>query len=311
MKKKIIPISDLNNKNDYISIPENIYLYFKQRDKIDSRGDDRTKKVEDLLTCSNNKKISCRKLAELYMVKYKEKISKTVVNQILRNKLGYRFLKTNIKNKIITTIESKKQAFFVLKIIIRHLKLGGYIIFIDESTFTTVNNNYKTWRHPSEQIFFDYNDNGKRNLLLAISHKKVEYFKINDCNTTSEVFKNFFIELLNNLDESEIKNAIFFMDNATVHSTLDLMQFYSEKKLKILYNVPYVSYFNIVELCFRTLKNHIYKNLYSSINEVENDLLNLLKSEKIKNQLPLLFKETLKQYIKFIKDNINYNLNLI
>ena len=44
---------------------------------------------------------------------------------------------------------------------------------------------------------------------------------------------------------------------------------------------------------------------------MENDLLNLLKSEKIKNQLPLLFKETLKQYIKFFKDNINFNLNLI
>ena len=84
-----------------------------------------------------------------------------------------------------------------------------------------------------------------------------------------------------------------------------------KKKLKVLFNIPYESYFNMVELCFRALKNHIYKNLYSSIKEMENDLVNLLNSETIKNQLPLLFKETLKEYIKFIKENINDNLNFI
>ena len=122
-----------------------------------------------------------------------------MVNQILKNKLGYKFLKTNVKNKVITTIESKKQAFFVIKIILRHLKLGGYIIYIDESTFTTINNNYKTWRLPSEQIIFDYKDNSKINLLLDVSNEKVVYFKINDCNSTSEVFKNFISELLYNI----------------------------------------------------------------------------------------------------------------
>ncbi len=71
-----------------------------------------------------------------------------------------------------------------------------------------------------------------------------------------------------------------------------------------------MSYFNMVELCFRALKNDIYKNLYSSREEVERDILYLLKSEKIKKQLPYLYKETLNQYIKFMKDNFYYNLNL-
>ena len=92
------------------------------------------------------------------------------------------------------------------------------MVYIDESTFTIINNNYKTWLHPSEQIFFYYKDNSKINLLLAVSNKNLVYFKINDCNTKSDAFKNFIYELLYNLDESEKKDALFFIDNVIVHT---------------------------------------------------------------------------------------------
>ena len=88
-----------------------------------------------------------------------------------------------------------------------------------------------------------------------------------------------------------------------------MMKLYSEKKLKILYNVPYLSYFNMVELVFRTLKSIIYKELFNSIKEVENKVVDLLKSETLETQLNLLFKETIQQYIRFIKDRINLNIN--
>lgn len=99
--EKIMPNNDLNNKNNYIDIPEDIYLYFEQRVKIYSKGDEKTRKIKDLIDCLNGIKISCRKLAELYISRYKEKISKTVVNQILKNKLGYKFLKLMLKIKLL------------------------------------------------------------------------------------------------------------------------------------------------------------------------------------------------------------------
>ena len=99
------------------------------------------------------------------------------------------------------------------------------------------------------------------------------------------------------------------MDNESVHSKLEMMQFYSNKKIKVLFNTPYISYFNMVEFCFRSLKAIIYNKLFSSIVEIRNKLIDLLKSEEIKKRLPYLFKETLKQYIIFIDYNLSFNLS--
>ena len=63
--EKIMPNNDLTNKNNYIDIPEDIFLYFEQRVKIDSKGDEKTRKIKDLIDCLNGIKLSCRKLAEL------------------------------------------------------------------------------------------------------------------------------------------------------------------------------------------------------------------------------------------------------
>ena len=50
---------------------------------------------------------------------------------------------------------------------------------------------------------------------------------------------------------------------------------------------------NMVELVFRSLKL----------------IINLIKGEKIKLQLRLLYKETIEKYINFINDKINDNIN--
>ena len=90
------------------------------------------------------------------------------------------------------------------------------------------------------------------------------------------------------------------MDNASIHLSFAPMNFYFENGLKILFNVPYISYFNMVELCFRAIKKEIYELLFSSIYEVEEKIEEILESEKLKKQIPLLFKETLREYIKYI-----------
>ena len=65
----------------------------------------------------------------------------------------------------------------------------------------------------------------------------------------------------------------------------------------------------MVELCFRSLKKVIHDNLFFSIEEVESKIIDILESQKFQAQLPLLFKETLREYIKYLEDNFNYNLN--
>lgn len=296
-------------KKKFLTIPKHIYDYFTNMHTIYQYSDNRTILVKNLINGLNGEKISCRKLSKLYFEKYGQSISKNTINQILRNKLNMHFLKTNPKNEKLLSSNSIKQTFFVLKILIRHIKLGGNVIYIDESSFSTVNNNYKTWRHQNSQVFNPISDNKKINLILAVNNEKFIHWKFLNQNTTSESFKNFFLEMVNKMEKSELKKSLFFMDNASIHSALEMMKLYSNNNLKILFNVPYLSYFNMVELVFRSLKSIIYKTLFSSIKEVEDILRKLIEGEKLRLQLGLLFKETIKQYIKFINDKINYNIN--
>ena len=295
----------------YIFIFEDFYHYFGSQKVIKPILDNRALQIESLLKTHRTEKISCRKLSELYFNKYNMYISRQTVNRILRNQLGFKFLKTHVKNKIILKEISISQSFFVLKIIIRHLKLGGDIIFVDESTFYTKNNNYKTWRKSEEYIFHDFDDSAKRNLILAVSSKDIIYWELTNDNIKGNNFKGFIEKMLKNIVPSERKNFLVFMDNASIHSSFNAMKFYFESGLKILFNVPYISFFNMVELCFRSIKKQIYELLFFSIKEVEEKIEEILEGEKLKKQIPLLFKETLREYIKYIEENKNINLNNI
>ena len=65
----------------------------------------------------------------------------------------------------------------------------------------------------------------------------------------------------------------------------------------------------MAELCFRSIKKIIYGFIYSSIKEVEDKVIEILESDQLYAQIPLLYKETLREYIKFIEDNSNIDLN--
>ena len=293
----------------YIEIPKNIALFLSKRTKIIPKLDERAINVQNLIKNHKHERLSCRSLAELYKNTYNKNISKTTINIILKHQLGLKYLKMSVKNNILLSSESIRQTYFILKIIIRHLKLKGKIIFIDESTFYTKNINFKTWRKSLEFIFNSFKDNKKRNLILAVSNERIIHWEITSDNCSSEKFLNFIDDMLENLDNYDNSNYLLFMDNASIHLSLDLMKFYSKNKLKILFNVPYASFFNMAELCFRSIKKIIYGFIFSSIEEVESKVIEMLKSDKLNTQIPLLYKETLREYIKFIDDNINIDLN--
>ena len=99
------------------------------------------------------------------------------------------------------------------------------------------------------------------------------------------------------------------MDNLSSHLTADMFKYYDYEKLKIIFNVPYLSTFNMIELCFRQIKRDTYTHLYESIDELKKNIEEIILSEKFKGQLKSLFRETLETYLKFLIDYNNFNLN--
>ena len=123
-----------------------------------------------------------------------------------------------------------------------------------------------------------------------------------------------FIEFLSDIikdlkEEEERKKIIIIYDNTTYHISKDVIEFFKNKKLKGLTNCPYRSYFNMIELVFRYVKNIIYKNVYNNMDDLVKHATKILESENLKKSLINLYKETLEKYKIFIQENSDFNLN--
>lgn len=92
---------------------------------------------------SLGEKITCSKLAKLYSNTTGNKIGKTKMFYILKNKSNLRFLKTCIKTSKIISPNSIFSCFYFIKIIARAILLGFNIYFMYESSILTKNNHYK------------------------------------------------------------------------------------------------------------------------------------------------------------------------
>ena len=252
-----------------------------------------------------NQSFSIRKLTKNYLDIYNEKISKSLVHNILKKKIGYRYLKTCLKNERANTIISKRQKFFFIKIISRIILFKGNLIFLDECGFCNYNCNYRIWRKKDDIIYQELKENEKFNLLMAVTKNKVVYYHINKEVTDTNTFKKFMEDMIHSMDKDEIAKSVFIMDNLACHKTIELFNFYYDNHLKVLFNAPYISQFNIIEFVFRHIKNYTYKKLYNSIKALEKDVCIIINSDILKK----LWKETLNKYISFYNNNKHFNLN--
>ena len=184
-------------------------------------------------------------------------------------------------------------------------------VFIDETGFLLENNNFYSWRSREEEIYLGAKIKSKErlNLILGVSKTKVIAKKFIKGSVDSEMFISFLKDILKVLSEEEKDNTMIIMDNATYHVSKEVINFFKNNRMKGLTICPYRSPFNMIELVFRYVKNIIYKNVYSNMLDLKNDVIKILESNHLKDTLINLYKETLQKYIIFINNNIDYNLD--
>ena len=118
-------------------------------------------------------------------------------------------------------------------------------------------------------------------------------------------------KLIQKIKEKKIKRYVIILDNYSSHKTEDLMKFYSENKVNILFNTPYLLKFNSVELAFRNLKRNLYTKCFKNINEIKNQVELILKSENFKNGIRGNYAQTLKEYLSFHEREKDLNINIL
>ena len=104
---------------------------------------------------------------------------------------------------------------------------------------------------------------------------------------------------------------IIVMDNLWVHKTANLINFYKDNKVNILFNSPYCSFFNTIELAFRSIKRKLNNKLFSNINDSVDEVEKILKDEDFKMTLLANYKETLHEYLRFYEINKSISLKYI
>lgn len=312
-KEKYISIQEYQNQNNGTKLIE-----LDQKIKNEINDYFNTAIIEDPITLflkeeykSNYNKVgfTTRKLAEKYLSKTGNKVSHTTINNILKNNLGLRYLKVVPKNLKILSEESIIYSMALIKIIARCIKNKISIIFCDESSILNVNNNYRAWVPPKSNFYSQKETKKRYNLIMAISENGIVYYELNIANTDEKIFINFIDKLVKKIHEKSIDNFAIFLDNLSVHKSSKLIQFYVENGINIIYNTPYASFFNSIELAFRGLKNILYKNIYESIDKVIKDVHKILNSENFQNTIKYNLKETIQQYLIFFENYKNMNFN--
>ena len=261
---------------------------------------------------SNNKDrrdFSLRKLSSKYITQTGKYISKSTIHNCLRKQLGLKYLKTTIKTEKILEIKNIINSLAFLKVIIKCIKLKFHIIFLDETSIQNDNNNYYSWRFPNEELFCEIGPKKKLNLLMAIDEAKIIYYEINKENTDETIFLNFMKRLNQEIIKIKLTPCVIIMDNLSCHKTSKLIDFYIQNKINILFNIPYLSSFNAIELSFRNIKKFLYTKYFSSIEEVESQVKLYLNNEKMTNGIKENYKETLIKYKIFNHDYCNLNFN--
>lgn len=313
LKEKYISIQEYQNQNNGTKLIE-----LEQKIKNEINDYFNTAIIEDPITLflkeeykSNYNKVgfTTRKLAEKYLSKTGNKVSHTTINNILKNNLGLRYLKVVPKNLKILSEESVIYSMALIKIIARCIKNKISIIFCDESSILNVNNNYRAWVPPKSNFYSQKETKKRYNLIMAVSENGIVYYELNIANTDEKIFINFIDKLVKKIHEKSIDNFAIFLGNLSVHKSSKLIQFYVENGINVIYNTPYASFFNSIELAFRRLKNILYKNIYESMDKVIKDVHKILISENFQNTIKYNLKETIQQYLLFFENYKNMNFN--
>lgn len=184
-------------------------------------------------------------------------------------------------------------------------------MFINESNFKLQNPNFKTWIKKDEFVNYAHKNNDKINFLFAVSANKVINYKFTKENTNTKVFKSFILDTFNKLSDEEKKNTLFIMDNHKSHISKEFLRLVKNKKIKILYNVPYESPFNCIELSFRHLKNITYKQIFPTIKNVIEIIERILCEKKFEETLYKNYIEAIKKYVYYYKIYIDKDLNSV
>ena len=215
---------------------------------------------------NNNVKL----LTHIYNQKYgSNKMSNTIMYNLLRNTLSYSYKRVYFKNKKKLTNENKHQTIVFIYNYSSILKHDIIIIAIDELYFSQANSK-RMWSLKNEpKVLQNSGRVCSISAIAAIFPGGLLKFHIN-CNANdSNSFLAFIKSLMEDvrdhycLAEAYQKGKIcLLLDNARIHCSKELYKYANSISLKLIYLPPYTPRYSAIELFFSILKRDYYNRVF-------------------------------------------------
>jgi transposase len=154
------------------------------------------------------------------------------------------------------------------------------IVSIDEISICQLEQVTAGWSLKGEECLIELIANSRMlnerySVLMAVKKCKILNYTI----VEKGIRTNKFIQFMTKLRISDKKNKnIYFMDNASVHTTIKFKKLINELNLNVIYNAPYHSEFNPIEYVFSLLRKEIQKNTNRTREEIINTINNFIKN---------------------------------
>jgi transposase len=215
------------------------------------------------------KTINVNKIMLLLEENYDITISRAYV-YVLLNKIGLTYKKMYIKKQPFSDEDYKSMKDIFYKKIENIGK--DNIISIDETAIYLNCKNRHGWAMKGCKCIMKEADKRiyqkKYSLLMAITNKEVILYVTHEKSINGEKYLDFIKDIVNDYGNK----YTLLMDNATIHRTKIFKEYANEKKLNILYNVPYNPETNPIEMIFSPIKNNVRSNNTESITAIEDSI---------------------------------------
>ena len=99
---------------------------------------------------------------------------------------------------------------------------------------------------------------------------------------------------------NENPNRSYLLDNASIHKNKKTHEFYKKNKIHIVFNAPYQSKFNPIEMVFSLLRKKLNKKIVKSNADIE-EIVNLFQKETKEETLTNIFNHSIKILKEYLK----------
>lgn len=141
------------------------------------------------------------------------------------------------------------------------IEFDMYIIYLDETSFTREEGrNYGYGKIGQPVVFEKYKPTFSIGCLCAISKFRLEGIVLRAGTTNKLVFINFVLNLMHTLSLQPTVNlsrVVFYLDNATYHSSEDVLKLFKLLRVNFIFAPAYLSPLNPIEYFFGVIKSKL------------------------------------------------------